>query len=136
MGTYTVTPVDTSFSGAAYTAANRFGNQAKWEWSLYVKVGADPISSKYGFGQGSSTNPPGYQANAAAAFANAPLPFTFTVGAPATAVKFLWLDDSFVGNTAGSGISVNVSPVPEPGTYAMLLAGLAAVGFLAKRRTV
>jgi hypothetical protein len=27
-----------------------------------------------------------------------------------------------------------LAPVPEPGTYAMLLAGLAAVGFMARRR--
>lgn len=29
-----------------------------------------------------------------------------------------------------------LAPVPEPGTYAMLLAGLAAVGFMARRRKV
>jgi hypothetical protein len=28
----------------------------------------------------------------------------------------------------------NVTAVPEPGTYAMLLAGLGALGFMAKRR--
>ncbi|GCL62355.1 FxDxF family PEP-CTERM protein [Pseudaquabacterium pictum] len=32
------------------------------------------------------------------------------------------------------GVSVNVTPVPEPETYAMMLAGLAALGFLARRR--
>ena len=31
-------------------------------------------------------------------------------------------------------IPPSVSPVPEPETYAMFLAGLAAVGFLARRR--
>lgn len=28
----------------------------------------------------------------------------------------------------------NVTPIPEPGTYAMMLGGLAAVGFVARRR--
>jgi hypothetical protein len=31
-------------------------------------------------------------------------------------------------------IGVNFTPVPEPGTYALILAGLAAVGFVARRR--
>jgi hypothetical protein len=31
-------------------------------------------------------------------------------------------------------VGVNMAPVPEPGTYALLLAGLAAVGFVARRR--
>ncbi|MEO7464088.1 MAG: PEPxxWA-CTERM sorting domain-containing protein, partial [Nitrosospira sp.] len=30
---------------------------------------------------------------------------------------------------------IGVSPIPEPGTYAMLLAGLAMVGTMVRRRT-
>ena len=30
---------------------------------------------------------------------------------------------------------IGVSPIPEPGTYAMLLAGLALVGAMVRRRT-
>ncbi len=33
-------------------------------------------------------------------------------------------------------IDMSVSAVPEPGTYALLLAGLGAIGFVAKRRRV
>lgn len=33
-------------------------------------------------------------------------------------------------------LQIVATPVPEPGTYAMLLAGLAAVGFVAKRRSI
>lgn len=49
-----------------------------------------------------------------------------------------WNDVNDTGNDHGLGID-NVSlsvtaAVPEPGTYAMLLAGLGAVGFIARRR--
>jgi hypothetical protein len=37
-------------------------------------------------------------------------------------------------HTAGTLTWNGVAPIPEPGTYAMLLAGLAAVGFVARRR--
>ncbi len=37
-------------------------------------------------------------------------------------------------NTVYSG-ELTVTPVPEPETYAMMLAGLAALGFLARRRS-
>jgi hypothetical protein len=41
------------------------------------------------------------------------------------------------GTSSGAGgyqTSINVTPVPEPGTYAMMLAGLGLMGFIARRR--
>ena len=49
----------------------------------------------------------------------------------ATAGAFNW---TLVGLRAGDRINVSVSVVPEPGRYALLLAGLAVVGFMARRQ--
>jgi hypothetical protein len=38
------------------------------------------------------------------------------------------------GLAAGNVFQLTVTPVPEPGTYALLLAGLATLGFIAQRR--
>lgn len=40
----------------------------------------------------------------------------------------------FTANVAGGGLELFVSAVPEPSTYAMLLAGLGMMGFVARRR--
>jgi hypothetical protein len=54
----------------------------------------------------------------------APLSVSFTNSSTETVVAFL-----------DSGVSVySVSAVPEPGTYAMLFAGIAAIGVLVRRR--
>jgi hypothetical protein len=58
-------------------------------------------------------------------------PYFFTLAAP-TIVNF-WIDDNnHADNTGGS--SILITAVPEPETYAMLLAGLGLLGFTARRR--
>ena len=44
------------------------------------------------------------------------------------------LETFFIGSATGDGLVPPTSVVPEPQTYALLLAGLGAVGFVAKRR--
>jgi hypothetical protein len=36
--------------------------------------------------------------------------------------------------SSGNDVLVEISPVPEPETYAMMLAGLGLVGFMGRRR--
>lgn len=48
-----------------------------------------------------------------------------------------WIENNDLGNDHGLAIdnlSFSVTAVPEPGTYALLLAGLGVVGFLGRRR--
>jgi hypothetical protein len=48
---------------------------------------------------------------------------------------FLQVQGFVVSNTSGSfGGNVNVTPVPEPETYGLMLAGLGALGLLSARR--
>ena len=47
---------------------------------------------------------------------------------------FNWAPLNFNDNPAFGKLEISVTPVPEPETYAMLLAGLAAIGMVARRR--
>ena len=134
-GTYTVTPVDSSFAGATFDAANRFGYASLptvgWEWDYFYAIGgADAIA--VGAGAQGGLNNPAYRDSAANAFADAPGPVTFTLAAP-TNVTFYWLDDAFGDNIGGISLAVT-SAVPETGSLALMLAGLAALGACARRR--
>ncbi len=62
-------------------------------------------------------------------FAN---PLVFQFGNPTTQDSLSAAPIGFTFDIATN--TLTLAPVPEPGTYAMLLAGLAAVGFMARRR--
>lgn len=60
-----------------------------------------------------------------------------TAWAPGQTLWVRWIERNDAGNDHGLAIdnlSFSVTAVPEPGTYALLLAGLGLVGFVARRR--
>ncbi len=70
-------------------------------------------------------------------FSNQGAEFTLTNGMIQSGFNYIW----FIGTTSGQGGdgykgvgAVDLAPVPEPSTWAMLLAGLGMLGFMARRR--
>lgn len=57
-----------------------------------------------------------------------------SVEGTATAPFKLTLTGSLLKSTAAYSGELSVSPVPEPQTYALMLAGIAALGFVARQR--
>jgi hypothetical protein len=61
-------------------------------------------------------------------------PRTFAIGAPTTLGTEAAFAGTWTWDESTTTLSYNVAAIPEPGTYAMLIGGLAAVGFMARRR--
>ena len=72
-----------------------------------------------------------------------PSPLTFQIAAAGlsegsvqfNALGYYFAADIISGTTGNTGIVGSVGAIPEPETYAMLLAGLGLLGFMARRRT-
>lgn len=63
--------------------------------------------------------------------------YTFTADSNLTRLSFLGVENGALSNNAVIGLDnvvVNAAPVPEPETYAMMLAGLAGLGLAARRK--
>jgi PEP-CTERM motif len=58
------------------------------------------------------------------------------LGAPSATDALSSNPGTFVFDIASNTLTWAVAPIPEPGTYAMFMAGLAMVGFVARRRKV
>jgi hypothetical protein len=56
------------------------------------------------------------------------------VGTTAFVVNVTNYYDTFGSNTPVIGLDFEAAPIPEPETYAMMLAGLGALGFMSRRR--
>ena len=67
-------------------------------------------------------------------FDNTPRSFTFTGGIFNLVVNDVSLTPMATPSPVASTGFINVTSVPEPETYALFLAGLGAVGFMARRR--
>jgi PEP-CTERM motif len=58
----------------------------------------------------------------------------FSMGAPNVLGAAASNQSTWTWDQSAGVLTYTVAPVPEPGTYAMLIAGLLAVGFMARRR--
>lgn len=59
---------------------------------------------------------------------------TFAPGTPFYAATTSGSNYGTAGTWRFDMVTISAAPIPEPGTYALLLAGLAAVGFMVRRR--
>lgn len=134
-GTYRIEEVDTSFAGALYTAWNPWNYVSGCDALGHCPNGAGWVSAfSFDTGAGTTATSLGYNsrwATAELAFANRGPGTTITLTAPTT-LRFYIPDSPHYDNSGG--ISLNITPVPEPETWALMLAGLAATGLIARKK--
>ena len=116
--TYTFTLADTSWLIAGQASTTKVGSQDLDITSILIKSGGATVGS-FAANAGSNDAVENYSL---AQLLLAPGAYSLVVSGMNSDAKA-----SYSGNVA-------VAAIPEPETYALMLAGLAAVGFIARRR--
>lgn len=137
-GTYKIQRVGTETAGATYTAWNAWGRVSGCDAQGLCNGGNGWVNNfQYDTGAGTEINwlgPFDRWATPQLALNNAigVQSYVRTFTAPTT-LRFYIMDSHHWDNLGG--ISVSITPaIPEPETYALMLAGLGALGLMARRR--
>ncbi len=126
-GVYSTQPANQVFGGTFFSSPNAVNPTNVVGTTTYSEVpnGLQPNGSFL------STALFGFNSVPVAGFGSPPL-----LSATFNGLSYANVNHVVTTNIAGAGIDPPVSPVPEPETYAMLVAGLALLDFARRRRAV
>jgi hypothetical protein len=139
--TLTFTVTHASGAGGPYSVTETINNNTALDWGDFHLSISEPAAGGQGvvFNNFNSSALTGFTLDSAPS--SGPRELNFTGGlashGTATATFNLNLPDPGAGNTTTFTLTQmpSVSAVPEPETYAMLMAGLGVIGFMVRRRT-
>lgn len=126
-GSYSITNASLAPGANPAFSAWRYNSGSNWVWSFMIVDDA----TKRVLVQGCCGNVFASQAGAA----DQPFAQTYfaTLTLPAKTTLDFVIEDYQLNDNAG-GISLKIQPIPEPGTFALLLAGIVGVAAVARRR--
>ncbi|WP_350150024.1 PEP-CTERM sorting domain-containing protein [Nitrosomonas sp.] len=128
-GTYTITNANGLPGANPDFTALRFNDMggSNWAWGFVIADDSDKRVVLYGEAGGLSNTKSGIADQLSVQN------FVSTLYLPTTTTLDFMIRDYYLADNAG-GVALNITAVPEPEAYVMLLAGLSWLGFMARQR--